>query len=68
MGICRREFGACLLGGLAARWLPAASPRTRLTVLVLVENLRADSLDAGNPQLAAGGFRRLLEKGAWFPD
>src|ERR1017187_1002932 len=34
----------------------------------LVENLRADSLDAGNPQLAAGGFRRLLEKGAWVPD
>ena len=68
MGICRREFGACMLGGLAARWLPAASPRTRLIVLVLAENMRADALDPGNPQLAPGGFRRLLEKGAWFPD
>ncbi|MGD0871002.1 MAG: alkaline phosphatase family protein [Bryobacteraceae bacterium] len=68
MGICRREFGACMLGGLAARWLPAASPRTRLIVLVLAENMRADSLDPGNPQFAPGGFRRLLEKGAWFPD
>ncbi len=57
-----------MLGGLAARWLPAASSRTRLTVMVLAESLRADSLDPGNPRLAPGGFRRLLEKGAWFPD
>jgi hypothetical protein len=68
MSICRREFGACVLGGLAAGWLPAASARARLTVLVLVESLRADWLDAGNPQFATGGLRRLLERGAWFPD
>ena len=68
MGIWRREFGACMLGGLAARWLPAAPRRPRLTVLVLVETLRADAVDPASPLLASGGLRRLVEKGAWFPD
>jgi len=68
MDICRREFGTCILGGLAARWLSGASPRTRLTVLVLAENLGADALSPGDLQWRPGGFRRLLEKGAWFPD
>jgi hypothetical protein len=67
MDICRREFGACLLGALSARaW--AAPARPKLTVLVLAEQLRADALAAAWPQFTAGGFRRLAGKGAWFPD
>ena len=67
MDICRREFGACILGALASRAL-AAPNRPKLTVLVLVEQLRADAIDAVWSQLSAGGFRRLAERGAWFPD
>jgi hypothetical protein len=67
MGICRREFGACLLGTLAGR-SRAAPNRPKLHVLVVAEQLRPDALDAAWPQFGAGGFRRLAEKGAWFAD
>ena len=67
MGICRRDFGACLLAGVAGRLL-ALAPRPKLFVLVILDQFRTDYLDStGNP-LAPGGFRRLLEKGAYFPD
>lgn len=67
MEICRRQFGACVLGAFAARaW--AAPGRPKLTVLVIAEQLRADSLDAAWQQFGAGGFRRLAEKGARFAD
>ena len=65
MGICRRDFGKFALGGLATTLLGAA-PRAKLLVLVVLEQFRPDYLDAVRPQLAAGGFRRLLEKGAVF--
>jgi len=65
MDICRRQFGACLLGALAGKaWATASRPK--LTVLVIAEQLRADSLDASWQLLGAGGFHRLAEKGAWF--
>lgn len=67
MGICRRQFSACIVGGLAARAL-ALPPRPKLLVLVLLEQLRGDSLDSGWPQFGSGGFRRLLSKAAHFPD
>jgi hypothetical protein len=67
MDLCRRQFGACVLGSLAGRaW--AAPSRPKLTVLVLAEQLRPDALDSAWPQFGAGGFRRLAEKGAWFAD
>ena len=54
-----------MLGALAGRvWASPGKPK--LTVLVVAEQLRADALDAAWPQLGAGGFRRLAEKGAWF--
>jgi arylsulfatase A-like enzyme len=65
MDINRRQLGACLLGALASKALPAAN-RPKLTVLVIVEQLRADALDANWTDFGAGGFRRLAEKGAWF--
>lgn len=65
MEICRRQFGASVLGALAGKaW--AAPSRPKLTVLAIAEQLRADALDAAWPQLGAGGFRRLAGKGAWF--
>src|SRR5664280_1861709 len=67
MGICRREFSACMLGAIAGRsW--AAPSKPKLTVLVVAEQLRPDALEAAWGQFGAGGFRRLAEKGAWFAD
>jgi hypothetical protein len=68
MGICRREFGACLAGALATRLLPAAVPRPKLLVLVVLEQFRSDYLDQVRSQLAPGGFRYLLEKAAVYHD
>jgi Type I phosphodiesterase / nucleotide pyrophosphatase len=67
MDICRREFGACLLGGLVSPSF-ALPPRPRLLVLIVLELLRPDFLDAAWSRLAPGGLRRLLESGAYFPD
>ena len=67
MGICRRDFGKCVLGGIAGTLLGAA-PRPKLLVIVLLEQFRTDYLDLVRPQLAPGGFRRLFEKGAFFPN
>lgn len=58
---------ACTLGGLAGRLL-ALAVRPKLFVLVVVDQFRPDYLEAPGIPLAAGGFRRLLEKGAYFPD
>jgi hypothetical protein len=68
MDICRRRFGACLLGGLAGSRAFAVPSRPKLLVLVVVQELRPEYLDAVYPQLSPGGLKRLLEKGAWFPD
>jgi hypothetical protein len=45
--------------------LPA---RPKLLVLVILDQFRPDYLDSAAGSLSAGGFRRLLEKGAYFPD
>jgi hypothetical protein len=67
MDIRRREFG--LLGlAAAAHVVKAQPPRPKLFVLVLVEQLRPDALELLGPEFGQGGFRRLQEKGAWFPD
>ena len=67
MGICRRDFGKYALGGIAGTLL-AAPVRAKLLVIVVLEQFRTDYLDAVRPQLAGGGFRRLCEKGAFFPN
>jgi hypothetical protein len=65
MDISRRRFAACILGGLAGRLLAASRPKVLL--FVILEQFRLDYIEAAGPQLSAGGFRRLMEKGAWFP-
>jgi hypothetical protein len=67
MDICRRNFGAAVLGALAASRLQAAN-RPKLLVLVLLGQLRADQIDDLTRQLGPAGLRYLLEKGAYFPD
>jgi len=67
MGICRREFGACLLAA-TVRPTVAAGPRPKLLILVLLEQLRAEALTTIQPQLSSGGFRKFFEKGAIFPN
>ena len=56
-----------MLGSLGARAL-AAPTRPKLLVLVVLEQFRPDYLDSVWPALGPGGFRRLLERGAYFPD
>lgn len=67
MDIRRREFGLLALAA-AARVVKAQPPRPKLFVLVVVEQLRPDALESPGSQFGRGGFRRLQEKGAWFPD
>ena len=44
----------------------ALPPRPKLYVLVLLDQFRPDYLDSA--PLTPGGFRHLMEKGAYFPD
>jgi type I phosphodiesterase/nucleotide pyrophosphatase len=70
-GITRRKFGRLLGAGAAlssAVRLPAMSAPPRLTVWIVVEQLRPDYLNEVSDQLVGGGLRRLIENGAWFPD
>jgi hypothetical protein len=67
MDVCRREFGLTLLAGLATRGY-ALTPRPKLLVLVLLEQMGADSLMPLEPRFGPGGFRRLMANGAFFPD
>jgi hypothetical protein len=66
MDICRRTFGAALLGGLPA--LGSLAARPRLVVLIVLEQFGANSLDQLAPVLNPGGFRKLIEHGAYFAD
>jgi hypothetical protein len=68
MNLCRRRFGQCILGSLAARRALALPPRPKLLIWLVIQQLRPEYLSAAYPQLSAGGLKRLLEKGAWFPD
>ena len=67
MGICRREFGLSLMAATAGRLL-ALPPRPKLFVLIVLDQFRPVYLDSTGFPLGAGGFRRLMEKGVWFPD
>ena len=67
MDICRREFGLCILAGMAGRAL-AQRPGPKLFVSIVLEQLRSDAVESLSPQFAPGGLRRLQEEGVWFPD
>ena len=46
---------------------PASIPaRPKLVVMIVVDQMRADYLEKFQGQWTGGGFKRLLEQGAWF--
>jgi predicted AlkP superfamily pyrophosphatase or phosphodiesterase len=72
MGQTRRIFCKSAVAGVLGS-LPGAaqfSPRhyPGLLVLIVAEQFRADYLDRVHRSLSPGGFRRLMDEGAWFPD
>src|SRR5262245_11919712 len=68
MRICRRQAVRTLAGAAAAAVLGRAITRPKLLVLVVLEQLRQESLDAILGQLSTGGLRRVLYRGSHFPD
>lgn len=72
MCLTRRNFctSACagLLGSLPRIGLPAVRAYPKLLVLIVAEQFRSDYLDRVHGSLTAGGFRHLMEAGAWYPD
>ncbi|MFO0972333.1 MAG: alkaline phosphatase family protein [Phycisphaerae bacterium] len=43
-----------------------AEPRVRLVVLLVIDQFRADFLTRAAPYFCERGFRRLIDRGAWF--
>src|SRR5581483_9177405 len=71
MTLSRRQFCARSCSGVAAALLPRSLPaaaRPRLVVWIIAEQLRPDSLDELWPSFGPGGFRKLVEGGAYFPN
>ena len=68
MGTSRRDFNLGLLGGVLAAPAFALGPRPKLLVLVVLEQVRQDYFDAAAGQFAPAGLRRILLKGAHYPD
>src|SRR5438132_10490503 len=66
--LTRRRFAGCIAGSLAAARLSAIPPRPKLFVLLLAEQFRSDYLSQFSALFGPGGFRRLMEEGAYFPD
>jgi hypothetical protein len=56
-----------MFGGLLSRAV-ALPARPKLSVLLIIEQLRPDYLDTALPALSANGLRRILDRGAYFPD
>lgn len=70
MQLSRRRFAAlstAWLAGSASRLL-GIPPRPKLFVLIVAEQFRSDYLSRFTNQFTAGGFRRLMDDGAFFPD
>ena len=60
-----RRAAIALLSLLTLAPINAATPK--LTVLVVVEQFRADYLERSGSELGPGGLRRLIGGGAYFP-
>ncbi len=69
MLVSRRRFASLASLGLTGfpLGLRAARPRPKLIVLLIAEEFRSDYLDLFSNFLVPGGFRRLMEDGAYFP-
>jgi hypothetical protein len=56
-------FGAALAGSSIA-----ARPSPNLTVVIILGMLRPDHIEGARNRLIAGGLRRMLENGCYFPN
>src|SRR5580693_623140 len=74
MLVSRRRFVSLSASAAGLAGLPrtsrAARPRPKLVVLLVAEQFRSDYLDLFGNFLSPspGGFRRLMEDGAYFPE
>ena len=70
MLVSRRHFAALAAAGLAGIPITAraARPHPKLLVVLIAEQFRSDYLDLFSNFLVPGGFRRLIEDGAYFPE
>ena len=69
MLVSRRRFAALAAAGLPGlRSVLAARPRPKLILLLIAEEFRSDYLDLYGNFLGAGGLRRLMDEGAFFPE
>src|SRR5262249_28653132 len=66
--LSRRRFAATLAGSLGAAPPAAVPPRPKLCVLLVAEQFRSDYLSQFAGLFGPGGFRRLMEEGAFLPD
>src|SRR6266567_781352 len=66
--LSRRRFAATLSGSLGAARLAAVPSRPKLCVLLAAEQFRSDYLSQFAGLFGPGGFRRLMEQGAFLPD
>ncbi|MCU1258643.1 MAG: type phosphodiesterase/nucleotide pyrophosphatase [Bryobacterales bacterium] len=67
-GPTRRTFLKAAAGFTAAAPALGIQPRPKLLVLLIAEQFRTDYLDSHAGVFGSGGFRRLMEKGSFFPD
>lgn len=69
MTCIRLVVGAALVllsSGVAAAQAPSRRPR--LVVVIVIDQFRPDYLNRFRPHFGNGGFRLLLQKGAWFSE
>lgn len=64
----RKRSPFALFGLLVLPLVSAGAPPPRLAVVITVDQMRADFLVRFRPYFAEGGFKRLLEGGADFPN
>src|SRR5277367_3279194 len=63
--LTRRAFQLSLAAATAAFALP---PRPKIMVLLVAEHFRTDYFDSHAARFTPGGFKRLLDAGAYFPN
>ncbi len=71
ISLTRKIMPALLLLALSAHAAPApqkVGAQPKLVVVLVVDGLPQEQLTRYHEQFGQGGFRRLLEQGAWFSD
>lgn len=67
----RRNFVillSVLLGSLQSAFASAYDGKPKLVVVIIIDQFRGDYLERYHQEFGQGGFRLLMEHGAYFPD